>query len=101
MLAFWRVVGGINWVWDYDASVAQPDSGIELPPEEHDALCVHAAGVVDYLFEEWIDEKERYDFELVHPFRIDLAPDHLHKANISGGGPYCIEVIATGGIKAE
>jgi hypothetical protein len=29
---------------------------------------------------------------VVHPFRIDLAPDYLDKANISGGGPYCIEV---------
>jgi hypothetical protein len=92
LLAFWRVVGGINWVWDYNASVARPDLGFELPPEEHDVLCVYAPSVVDYLFEEWVDEKERYDSELVHPFRIDLAPDYLHKANISGGGPYCIEV---------
>ena len=59
LLAFWRVVGGINWVWDYDASVAQPDLGFELPPEEHDALCVYAPGVVDYLFEEWVDREER------------------------------------------
>jgi hypothetical protein len=92
LLAFWRVVGGINWVWDYNAAVAQPDLGIDLPPEDHDVLCVDAPGVVTYLFEEWIDENEEYDAGLVHPFRIDLAPDYLHKANISGGSPYCIEV---------
>src|SRR5215467_11134298 len=92
LLAFWGVVGGINWVWDYNASVAQPDLGFELPPEEHDVLCVDAPGVVAYLFDEWIDENKRYEPDLVHPFRIDLAPDYLHKANISGGSPYCIEV---------
>jgi hypothetical protein len=92
LLAFWRVVGGINWVWDYNASVAQPNLGLDLPPEEHDVLCVDAPGVITYLFEEWTNEKERYEPDLLHPFRLDLAPDYLHKANISGGGPYCIEV---------
>jgi hypothetical protein len=33
---------------------------------------------------------------LLHPFRIDLAPDDFTKANISGGGPYCIEVPFSG-----
>jgi len=92
LLAFWRVVGGINWVWDYKASVAQPSLGFDLPPEEHDALCLDAPGDISYLLDEWIDEKARYEPDLLHPFRIDLAPDDFHKANISGGGPYCIKV---------
>jgi hypothetical protein len=92
LLAFWRVVGGINWIWDYNAPVAQPNLGFDLPPEEHDALCVDEPSTVVYLFEEWIDEKERYEPDLLHPFRIVLAPDEVTKANISGGGPYCIEV---------
>jgi hypothetical protein len=96
LLAFWRVVGGINWVWDYDAAVDQPNLGFDLPPEEHDALCVDAPGVISYLFKEWIDEKARYEPDLRHPFRIDLAPDYLHKANISGGGPYHIKVPFSG-----
>jgi hypothetical protein len=25
-------------------------------------------------------------------FRVDVAPDYLHKANVSGGGPYALEV---------
>ena len=92
LLAFWRVVGGINWVWDYNASVAQPNLGFDLPPEEHDVLCVDAPSIVADWLEGWIDEKERYEPDLLHPFSIVLAPDYLHKANISGGGPYCIEV---------
>jgi hypothetical protein len=96
LLAFWRVVGGINWVWDYNAPVAQPDLGFDLPPEEHDALCIDAPGVVSHQFKEWVGEKEMYDPDLVHPFRVELAPDYLHKANISGGAPYCIEVPFSG-----
>jgi hypothetical protein len=92
LLAFWRVVGGINWVWDYEAPVAQPDLGFDLPPEEHDALWVNAPGVIAYLFKEWADENEAHVPELRHPLRIDLAPDHLHKANISGGMPYGVEL---------
>ncbi|MEK6234856.1 MAG: hypothetical protein N2C14_09100, partial [Planctomycetales bacterium] len=30
--------------------------------------------------------------ELLGPFWIELAPDHYTKANISGGGPYGIEL---------
>ena len=92
LLAFWRVVGGINWVWDYNASVAQPTLGFDLPPEEHDALCVDAPGSISYLFDEWMEEKASHEPDLLHPFSIYLAPDDYTKANISGGGPYCIEV---------
>ncbi len=27
-----------------------------------------------------------------HPFQLDLAPDHYHKDNVSGGAPYGIVV---------
>jgi hypothetical protein len=92
LLAFWRVVGGINWVWDYECEARPPDLGFDLPPEEHDALCVDAPSVITYLFDEWIDQREEASLDLDPQFRIDLAPDYLHKANISGGSPYCIEV---------
>jgi hypothetical protein len=45
-----------------------------------------------YLLEEWEDQKNQPDPDLVEPFHIDLAPDYLHKANISGGSPYAILV---------
>ncbi|CAL78659.1 hypothetical protein BRADO4957 [Bradyrhizobium sp. ORS 278] len=92
LLAFWRVVGGINWVWDYNSKDHPPDLGFSLPSEEHDALCVDAPSVITYLFDEWIYQKASICPNAEHHLRIDLAPDYLHKANISGGSPYCIRV---------
>jgi hypothetical protein len=92
LLAFWRVVGGINWVWDYNCEGRPPDLGFDLPPEEHDALCVDAPSVITYQFDEWIDQRDEAGLDLKQQLRIDLAPDYLHKANISGGSPYYIEV---------
>lgn len=94
LLAFWRVVGGINWVWDYNAPSEQPDLGFDLPSEEHDVLCVYSPIIVTEMYDEWIDRQQevRETPELAGPLRIDLAPDYLHKANISGGSPYCIEL---------
>jgi len=91
LLVFWRVVGGINWVLDYNSEDRSPAVGFDLPLEEHDALCVDAPSVITYLLDEWIDQREA-DFAPKQPLRIDLAPDYLHKANISRGSPYCIEV---------
>jgi hypothetical protein len=91
LLAFWRVVGGINWVWDYDAG-QPPDPGFDLPLEEHDALCIHAPESIEECLAEWTEENEDVEPELREPLRIDLAPDYLHKANISGGMPYGVEL---------
>ena len=41
-----------------------------------------------YLYDEWKSEGPTNQ----RPFRIDFSPDHLHKANISGGLPYEISV---------
>jgi hypothetical protein len=38
------------------------------------------------------DERKSEDLTNQKPFRIDFSPDHLHKANISGGLPYEISV---------
>jgi len=89
--AFWEVVVGINFVWDYESGGA-PDLGVDLPMEEMDPLCVDPPGVVTYLFEEWEEQRSGVDPEFADPFNLDLAPDYLHKANISGGGPYGIEL---------
>lgn len=89
--AFWEVVGGINFVWDYERGDA-PDLGVDLPMDEMDPLCVDPPAVVTHLFEEWEEQSAGVDPELADPFNLDLAPDYLHKANISGGGPYGIEL---------
>ena len=89
--AFWEAVGGINFVWDYESGKA-PNLGVELPMDEMDPLCVDTPGVVTHVFEEWEDQRSGIDPELADPFSLDLAPDYLHKANVSGGGPYGIEL---------
>ena len=58
---------------------------------EMDPLCVDPPGVITYLFEEWEDDGDNARSGNP-PFRIDLAPDYLHKANISGGPAYSIEL---------
>ena len=89
--AFWETVGGINFIWDYNRGEV-PDLGVELPLDELDPLCVDAPGVVTHVFETWEDQRSEIDPELIDPFSLDLAPDYLHKANISGGAPYGIEL---------
>jgi hypothetical protein len=89
--AFWEAVGGINFVWDYQSGDA-PGLGADLSMDEMDPLCIDAPEVVTHLFEEWEEQRSGIDPELADPFNLDLAPDYLHKANISGGGPYGIEL---------
>jgi hypothetical protein len=102
--AFWRTVGGINWVWDYKVDPVAPDLGVSFaldddidPPgiftmAEMDPLCVAPPGITGYLIDEWTTREPEPDPDLVEPFSIDLSPDYLHKANVSGGGPYAIRV---------
>jgi hypothetical protein len=93
LVAFWKVVGGINFVWDYESDGTPPDLGLALPMDEMDPLCVVPPAGVERLFDEWKDpEYQRLFFPAREAFRIDLAPDYLHKANISGGSPYAIIV---------
>jgi hypothetical protein len=89
--AFWEAVGGINFVWDYESGEA-PDLGVNLPMDHMDPLCVDAPEVVTHVFEDWEDQRSGINPEFADPFNLDLAPDYLHKANISGGGPYGIEL---------
>jgi hypothetical protein len=88
---FWEVVGGINFVWNYKRG-DPPTLGVDLPMSEMDPLCVDPPEVVAYLFEEWEDQRSGVDPELADPFSLYLAPDYLHKADISGGAPYEIEL---------
>ena len=89
--AFWEVVGGINFVWDYGQGPA-PNLGVDLPLDELDPLCIDPPEAVTYLFEEWEELRSGIDPEIADPFHVNLAPDYLHKANISGGGPYRIDL---------
>ena len=56
-----------------------------------DPLVVDAP--IDLILSEYADWEDERGTEWDRgPFTIDLAPDWLHKANVSGGGPYAVEV---------
>jgi hypothetical protein len=57
-----------------------------------DPLCVNPPEVLTHFFGEWEERKSGVAPELADPFNLVLAPDYLHKANISGGGPYRVEL---------
>lgn len=59
--------------------------------EQADPLVINST--VDYLLDEWeIWEADRNTEWDQGPFVLDLSPDVLHKANISGGAPYGLAV---------
>lgn len=92
LLAFWRVVGGVNFVWDYDCESPLPMFAENLSLDGMDPLCVAPPAELPYIFEVWEEQKNEPDPDLIEPFQIDLAPDDLHKANISGGAPYSVSL---------
>lgn len=86
---FWEIVGGINWVWNYESNAECPDLGVDVPFDEMDPLCVEPPRSLIYQLKEW--ESGEHHLVTSTPegfYRLDLAPDYLHKANVSGGGPY-------------
>jgi len=93
LLAFWRVVGGINWVWDWDLDYRPVIEGLPLTRIETDALAIEPCSGVEHLcFDMWEDQKSVIHPDLVGPFDLLLAPDLLTKGNGSGGRGYVIEL---------
>jgi hypothetical protein len=104
--AFWEVVGGIDFVWDYQREELPPRLDRDLrvhpePPETGlewpllDPLAVDPARAMIRVMEEWVDEYGEYGEESddpAEPLRLELAPDYWHKANISGGPAYGVYV---------
>jgi hypothetical protein len=90
--AFWEIVGGVDFIWDYRGDEDAPDFGLPLDLAGLDPVAIVPAREVTYLFAEWADERTGVNPEIAGPFRVDLAPDYLHKANISGGPAYGIEL---------
>ena len=90
--AFWEIVGGIDLVWDYRRDDSPPDLVIGLNLAELDPLEIESPRVAEGLFEEWADLHDGVPREIADPYRLDLAADYLHKADISGGPPYGVEL---------
>jgi hypothetical protein len=77
--AFFTLVGGVDLVWDYERG-AVPALAMGIAIEDLDPLSVDPARSAPSLFEEWAEADGP-------PYPLDLAPDALHKGNISGGAP--------------
>lgn len=90
--AFWEVVGGVDFAWDYHQKGAAPDLGTGVDLAAMDPLSVDGPSQILEAIEEAEDEHRGHDPEICDPFSLSLSPDYLHKANISGGGPYAVEV---------
>lgn len=71
--AFWMEVGSVDWVGNHPAWPSGLDPLVVYPP----------AGALSELDIEF-EEEEQAQFE------VSLAPDDLHKDNVSGGSPYAI-----------
>lgn len=85
-------VGNINLMgshpdWPRPGYIFEEDKATVDPLRTDAFVCEITSDYVDYLYEEWqsLAPEER------PPFRIDFSPDHLHKANISGGMPYQVD----------
>jgi hypothetical protein len=88
--AFWSVVGSVYWKFTEDDAVDDVWRGLLL--READPLCLDGAGTAWWCIEEWQQKIEASHPEVVGPALLQLAPDYLHKANISGGMPYGFSV---------
>ncbi|MDS4028673.1 MAG: hypothetical protein RKO66_01165 [Candidatus Contendobacter sp.] len=84
-------VGSVNLIgshpdWSRPGYIFE-DGGMVDPLRTDAFVCEVNSSYVDYLYDEW----ESLDDIKKPPFRIDISPDYLHKANISGGPPYQID----------
>jgi len=92
---FWRIVGGVSFVdlTDYAHVPFWKAHGMEGPKSCCDGL--YLDGCDDDWFDCMLDELDarRAAETGASPalaFQLPLAPDGLHKDNVSGGLPYCV-----------
>jgi hypothetical protein len=83
---FYKIVGGVNFVWDYDTND-------ELMWQLADPIQIASLDAVvetvtdKYWHEEMQDIMDEEDISY-----LELSADELHKDNISGAGPYSLEI---------
>ena len=90
--AFWTIVGEVHWKHAEGQEIDDPRWGRDLKLAEADPLYVLSAANACSSVDEWQDRLQEHHAEVVGLLKLDLAPDYLHKANISGGAPYTITV---------
>jgi hypothetical protein len=92
LAVFWKNVGGIDFVWNYKLGKDAPRLCGDIPLDEADPLYVDAARYLFYRLAEWREEPP--NLAAGEAWDLELAPDYLHKANISGGAPYGVALPA-------
>jgi len=91
--AFWRVVGSAVLTPDGADRYAYGKCALEADGLALIALDpLEIRGDVSYCLDEHAQRVAETHPELVGPLSLELSPDHLHKQNISGGGPHTIEL---------
>lgn len=89
LAAYWRTVGTIDLVprdtWDAPFPPGVPEQLTVADPLEIIDLTTGWFSV-----EQWREEFAEVHPEIAGPLEVTIAADYLHKANISGGGPYCV-----------
>jgi hypothetical protein len=81
---FWRLVGSVNFIGDHPQwhGCDYPDPIVIFPP----------VGALAELDDFLSDKEQRLTYNC--PFRVPIAPDPLHKQNVSGGMWYNLNVPA-------
>jgi hypothetical protein len=86
MAAFWRIVGSLDLVpEDGKIPAGLPQELIKLDPLQVFSLS-YAWPEVD----EWRENAKEVHSEIAGPIELPISADNLHKAGISGAGPYGI-----------
>ena len=75
---FYKIVGSCNFAWDYDENPSIPWEGADP---------IQITPVTDLLSELTDLSEEDDDF-----IQLTVSAGYLHKDNISGGLPYCVEI---------
>lgn len=75
--SFWRVVGAVDFIGQH-----------AWWPEGADPIVVESPEVALLYLDDWLDQVAEGGPDDAGPFLAAIAPDDLHKDNVSGGEPY-------------
>jgi len=99
LAALWKIVGSIDLLPPYQSDDAYGYGACSLEDEGISLIALDPVSVsgldLDHLLEEYGDSLEDSDEDEVPPLIYHVAPDFLHKQQISGGYSYRIELPPT------
>ncbi|HEU5073965.1 MAG TPA: hypothetical protein VFU02_07325 [Polyangiaceae bacterium] len=99
LAAFWKVVGSIDLLPPYSRDHDYGYGDCSLEEEGISLLALDPLSIdgvdADRLIDAYEDDSDQAEADEVRPLVFTVAPDFLHKQNISGGSPYEIELPPT------